>query len=374
MDWLYQLLGSMLYGFSVVMGNSYALALILYALVFKIVFLPFTIKQQKNQIKMANLTPKIELIKAKYRGRNDRVTLQKMQQEIMELQQREGASMLGGCLPMLIQFPIIIFLYEVIRNPLSHICGVTKEGWDTLFQRFESLYANGHLAINEGKTAADMAAAIGQDQIQIISFARKNAHLYDGNFFEGITNGRPIPDMTLFGLDLGHTPNELFSNLTLWFLVFIPVLAAALQWLTMFLTKKWNGNANQLATTDAQSQTSMKMMDIIFPLMTLWIAFSFSALMGLYWIFQSVLAIIQTFIISRAMPLPKFTEEQLKQMRREQKAVEKAQKKALKNQKYRSLHYIDEDDYDELPEIKTEETKKTNAGMLNGNDLPNIKD
>ena len=61
-------------------------------------------------------------------------------------------------------------------------------------------------------------------------------------------------------------------------------------------------------------------------------------------------------------------------MRREQKAVEKAQKKALKNQKYRSLHYIDEDDYDELPEIKTEESKKTNAGMLNGNDLPNIKD
>ena len=66
MDWLYELLGHVLYGFSCIMpAQSYALALILYALVFKIVFLPFTIKQQKNQIKMAKLAPKIEVIKAK---------------------------------------------------------------------------------------------------------------------------------------------------------------------------------------------------------------------------------------------------------------------------------------------------------------------
>ena len=368
----------MLYGFSWIMGNSYALALILYALVFKLVFLPFAIKQQKNQVKMANLTPKIELIKAKYRGRNDRATMQKMQQEIMELQQREGVSMFGGCLPLLIQFPIIIFLYNVIRNPLSYICGVTQEGWDTLFQRFEGMYASGQLAIAEGKTAADMAAMIGQDQLQIISFAKQNAHLYEGDLFEGvITNGRPIPDLSLFGVELGHTPNEVFGNWALWALILIPVLAAAFQWLTMFLSKRWNGNANQVAAGgDAQTQASMKMMDIVFPLMTLWMAFSFTALMGLYWIFQSVLAIVQTFVISRVMPLPKFTDEQLKQMRREQKAVEKAQKKVLKNQKYRSLHYIDEDDYDDLPEVKqnTPAEKSSNSGMLTGNDLPNIKD
>ncbi|MBO7305063.1 MAG: YidC/Oxa1 family membrane protein insertase, partial [Clostridia bacterium] len=86
MDWLFNLLGHVLYGFSCIFNNSYALALILYALVFKIVFLPFTIKQQKNQIKMAKLAPKIEVIKAKYKGRTDQVSKQKLQQEIMELQ------------------------------------------------------------------------------------------------------------------------------------------------------------------------------------------------------------------------------------------------------------------------------------------------
>ena len=88
LNWLYNLLGTLLYWFSSITGGSYALALLLYALVFKILFLPFSIKQQKNQIKMAKLTPKIELIKAKYKGRTDRPTTQKMQQEIMELQRK----------------------------------------------------------------------------------------------------------------------------------------------------------------------------------------------------------------------------------------------------------------------------------------------
>ena len=72
--------------------------------------------------------PKIELIRAKYKGRTDQPTMQKQQQEIMELQQKEGYNPMSGCLPLLIQMPIIIFLYNVIRNPLSHICRISDEG------------------------------------------------------------------------------------------------------------------------------------------------------------------------------------------------------------------------------------------------------
>ena len=125
LDWLYELIGTMLSWFSSLFGGQYVFGLLLYALLFKLLFLPFSIKQQKNQIKMAQLTPKIELIKAKYRGRTDQVTMQKQQQEIMELQQKEGYNPLSGCLPLLLQFPIIIFLYEVIRGPLSYICGLS---------------------------------------------------------------------------------------------------------------------------------------------------------------------------------------------------------------------------------------------------------
>ena len=104
--------------------GNYALTLLLFTLLFKVVLLPLGIKQQKNQIAMAKLTPKIEAIKAKYRGRTDQATLRKQQEEIMELQQKEGYSMFSGCLPLLIQMPIIIFLYNVIRRPLSFIMNI----------------------------------------------------------------------------------------------------------------------------------------------------------------------------------------------------------------------------------------------------------
>ena len=110
----------MLSAFSTLFGGKYVFALLLYALIFKILFLPFSIKQQKSSIKMAKLAPKIELIKAKYKGRTDAPTKQKMQQEIMALQQKEGYSPLSGCLPLLLQFPIIIFLYQVIYRRYRH--------------------------------------------------------------------------------------------------------------------------------------------------------------------------------------------------------------------------------------------------------------
>ena len=356
MDWLYELLGHVLYGFSCIMpAQSYALALILYALVFKIVFLPFTIKQQKNQIKMAKLAPKIEVIKAKYNGRTDQVSKQKMQQEIMELQQREGASPFAGCLPMLLQFPIIIWLYKVIRMPLSYICGMDQPGWNTLFYRLA----------NSGVTA-DQIDALKGDQLQIISLIKSSGIEYS----DLVT--RDIPNLNLFGLNLGDKPS-LTAGWPLILVCLIPVVAAALQWLTMYVTRKWN-STQQLTQGDAQTNMSMKMMDFMMPLMTLFITFSFSALMGLYWIFQSGLAILQTFILSRVMPLPHYTEEELKAMKKEQKQAEKAQKQALKgNVKYKSLHFIDEEDYDTLPTVKTNESDaKKNASLYS--DRPELKD
>ncbi len=346
--WLYGPIGSMLSWFSSLFGGSYALALLLYALLFKLLFLPFSIKQQKNQIKMARLTPKIELIKAKYRGRNDQPTMQKMQQEIMELQQREGYSPLSGCLPMLLQLPIIIFLYDIIRNPLTHIAKFSGETITAIRD-----------AIGE--------AAASVDEIGLISLINGNLDKLDG-VVEGF-NASAIPNFDFFGImNLAHTPD--IMNIS--WLVAIPVLAAAFTWLSMWLSRRWNGNAGAVAGQDAQTAASMRIMDLVMPLMTLFIAFGFSGMLGLYWIYQSALGILQSFILSRTMPLPKYTEEELKEMRKAQKAAEKAQRQALKSQpKYRSLHYIDEDDYEELPTVKSQNnTKKTGGGI----EPPEIKD
>ena len=351
-DWLYELLGSIIAWFSNTLGGGYyVVGIFFYALLFKLVLIPFTIKQQQNQIAMAKLTPKIELIKAKYKGRNDQPTMQKMQQEIMELQQAEGYNPLSGCLPLLIQFPIIILLYNVIRNPLSYIC---------------KLADSDVIAIN-ALFGGDANAAIKSiDQMALVSKISNNAGAVDLSAYDL----SKLPDFTFFGVgDLGSKP-EIISWLAL-----IPIIAAALTWLSMFLSKKWNGSANvaqeQQTQQNAQMQQSTKMMELMMPAMTLFMAFGFSSMMGIYWIYQSALGILQTFLMSKFMPIPRYTEEELKAMRKAQKQAEKAQRQALKVQpKVRSLHYIDEDDYDTLPEVKPvgKNTKKADTS------LPDIQD
>ena len=344
-DWIYEFIGNMLAWFSSLFGGKYVFGLLLYALIFKLLFLPFSIKQQKNQIKMAALAPKIELIKAKYKGRTDQPTMQKQQQEIMELQQKEGYNPLSGCLPLLLQFPIIIFLYKIIRGPLSYICGLDA----TAINSIKSVI---------GSTQADEIILVGEINKYIAGGGTGLAE-----FEAALTK---LPDLTLFGTDLSATPS--LANLS--WLVVVPVLAAALTWLSMWLTRKWNANpATQ--PQDAQANASMKMMDLMMPAMTLWMAFSFSGMMGIYWIYQSALGILQSFIISRAMPLPKFSEEDLKEMRKAQKEAEKAARNAAKNApKVRSLHYIDDEDYDSLPELKSDE--KSDKKITGEMDMPEI--
>ena len=379
-EWLYRFLGAMLSFFESFTGG-YAFALLLYALVFKVVFLPFSIKQQKNQIAMAKLAPKIEVIKAKYKGRTDQRTMQKQQQEIMELQQKEGYSPLSGCLPLLIQLPLIMLLYTVINNPLSYIAKPTEAFADT---NKDEIILNVYKEVTLDDADVNALESLPKgSEIKVINAIYKYIDDADGILANTETldtreeriakieslglDFETIPDFKFFGVNLAETP----SLKSISILCLIPVLAAAAQWVSMWLTRKFNGNP-QMQAQDAQTQASMRMMDIMFPAMTLFMAFSFSGMLGLYWTFQALLGLLQSFILAKAMPLPKFTEEEMKEMRKAQKEAEKAQREIAKSQpKYRALHYIDDADYDVLPDApKSEATKEKH---IDG-DIPEIKD
>lgn len=280
LSWIYDLLGTLLSWFSSLFGGKYVFALLLYALLFKLVFLPFAIKQQKSQIAMAKFAPEMERIQAKYRGKTDEVSMQRQQQELIELQQREGFSPLSGCLPVLLQLPIITFLYNVIRGPLSYIC---------------KLSADEIIQIKAIITAAGITPAA--DEIGLVA----NIQALGVEIFEGIDLSK-LPDFTLLGTNLARTPS--FSELSLLWL--IPILAAALTWLSSVLIRKWN-NPGAATEQNQQMNSTMNTMNIMMPLMTLWMTFSFSGMLGVYWIYQSALGIIQSFILAKAMPLPKRT-------------------------------------------------------------------
>ena len=365
-DWLLRGMGIVLAWIEGWSG-SYVVALIFYALIFKLLFSFFSIKQHKNQIKVAKLAPKIAIIKEKYKGRNDQATLRKQQEEILELQRVEGYNPLSGCLPLLIQLPIIILLYSVIREPLYWLMGMDNATVEALFAY-----------VKEQINPATGVAFNPVDQIELIGAIRTLMDDTLGATFamqiEEICQTSVFPNFYLWGMDLSMTPN--LGNFNL--LVIIPVLAAAFQWLTMFITRKFQGNTQMAAAggDNAQSQLSLKIMDLIMPLMTLFIAFSFSAMLGVYWVIQSVFGIVQIVILHVCMPIPKYTEEEIKAMRKAQRQAEKTQKNIIKTQpKYKSLHYIDDDDYDDLPTISTDApSAKASSNALSAQDKPEIKD
>lgn len=403
MKWIYNLLGSLLSFFDRITG-SYALALLFYALIFKILFLPFSIKQQKNQIAMAKLTPKIELIKAKYKGRTDQPTMQRQQQEIMELQQKEGYSPMAGCLPLLLQLPLIMLLYAVIQNPLSYIAktssvidsyndGIASDSYtvedipESIRDRYDDIvvkYDENGTAILTRKeiTKADIVAEVWRDLngSDYDSGKRLEISLINSIYNTVETDGGYVDTLYAIGLDYNTIPNFKFLGVNLAeepsikklnVLTLIPFLAAVASWFSMWLTRKLN-NTGLNAMQDGQTRSSMMIMDLMMPMMTLFIAFSFSGMLGIYWVLQSILGLLQSLILSFFMPIPKFTPEQIKAINKAKKDAEKEAKRVLKeNPKHKSLHYIDEDDYDELPDVKV---KESDDNPFTGSGVPEIKD
>ena len=327
--------------FNKISGGHYLISLFLFALAIKLITLPFGIKQQKTQIKGAMLRPKMMMIEKKYAGRNDRVTQQKKQQEMMELQQKEGYSPLSGCLPLLIQFPILIALYRIIRMPLKYCVGLTD---DVVRNLYNALYPD-HV-VEAFKKIPDAA------HIEMIGQLKEQPDVLREIAGIGVEK---LPNYNIFGqINLGLRPafnvaEKLDGNKWNLFLLIIPFLCGGLALLTTWLSRKLNDNGlnQQMAQ---QQKTSMFLMNITMPLLQLWIAFGVSGAVGVYWVYTSILGIIQILVLAKVMPLPKYTDEEIRMMQREMKKNGGPGQRTItgtsvdENGKPKSLHYVDDDD------------------------------
>lgn len=354
--------------------GNYALSLLLFTIIIKLVFVPFGIKQQKNQIKMAALRPKEEVIRKKYAGRTDQATMQKMQQEIMELQQKENVSPFGGCAPMIVQLVVIMSVYYIIRQPLTYICGM---GAETLIELANTL----GLTVNGAAVTTSNFASF--DQINAIAAIEPQLEtLLQVPQYEALSK---IPNLNFCGLNLGITPMSVWTGFTsstevtglgvptIWNVIayaIIPVGCFLLQVGTMKLTRKFTYQSP--TTQDAQTGCSMKIMDWTMPLMSLFFCFSFSSAIGLYWIYSNVLSFVQTVLLAKLMPVPKVTDEDIKKAEKEMKAKGYDTKKA-NLPRVRSLHHIDDEDYESLPEVESE-VKGASQTLLNGEKVPTKND
>lgn len=313
--------------------QNYTLALLLYALVLQIIMcLVFGIRQQKNMIKQASLRPYEVILRKKYAGRNDQVTMKKYQDEISALYQKEGYSPLGGCLPMIIQLIVIFPLYEVVRRPLEFITGLSGEacgiiarafGVDTATNAYQISLAS-HIKGFSGNWAEKIVAVPSETAGQwIVSPEQASATIAQ---LENL-NLRFLPDSTLFGTELGIRPWDAFGQ-SYWWLILIPIVNLGLTYLAQFISKKLSYQSAQQDPSTQGAMGSMNIMLYTMPLMSMFFTFTFPAAIGVYWIFRTILNSLQQFILAKAMPYPKFTDEDIKRIEKELKVNKKKKPKA----------------------------------------------
>ena len=323
-----------------IVGNQYILALFVFAVIIEVLLLPFGIKQQKNSIKQAKMRPKEMAIRKKYAGRDDQPTKQKMTQEIQELYQKEGFNPMAGCLPLLIQFPIIIILYNIVLNPLRYICGLSA---DTITQMVPVVNSFGY---------SFSATSVATRNVDMMS-AIRNILSTDPNAFSGIAGFNigleDLPNLMIFGnanLDLGIQPA--FNTAAGRWLLWVPVLT----FLVYFASMKLNHKLSYQPTTadDPAMGCSNKMMDWTMPLMSVFITFGVPAAIGVYWIFKSIIGVIKQWILKKAMPLPVFTEEDYKAAEKEMNVRPDKAPKNKSGRVVRSLHHIDDEDFEDTRE------------------------
>ena len=386
LDKLLSWIGTALRAITTIMPfNNYILTLCVFAIIMEIVFLPFGIKQHKNSLKQAMLKPKEMAIRKKYAGRNDQATMQKLNQEIQELYQQENYNPLSGCLPLLIQFPVLIVLYWVVVNPMKYVLACSD---DFIRVMHAIVRAEGHTVASNGSIQL----------LNKITDMVENGQLTETVLAKYVTNPAPAWEkieyivnnplkFNIGSLNLGEIPSFQFwtfgSDVNLWLLLLVPVLTFVVYFFSMRLNRKFSFQPTQNAD-EKQQACSNTMMDVTMPLMSVYITFIVPAAIGVYWIFKSILGVLKQFILSRVMPFPKFTEEDFKAAEKEMAG--KQPKKIQKSEnagKVRSLHHIDDEDYDEQgnfkpieKEVKSEKSEESanNSNMSRGTTLKDESD
>ena len=271
--------------------GSYGMAIILFTLVVKLIMLPFQMKSKKSMMRMSRMNGKIQEIQKKYANNQA-----KMQEEMQKLYTEEGINPMSGCLWSFLPLPILLALYSIMRQPITHFMMLSESVVQELVDKVTA-------------TGMDMSAIVQmKDGVAIVKDGITQLQPYGQiNLVKAITSQVPEAvsgldkwinlDYNFLGLDLAATPSTGFSNFSFTWavigLILIPILAGGFQLLMTKVTM------TQQPQPEGAGAGSTKMMMYMMPLMSVYIAFIMPAALGIYWIAQSVFSLIQEVILGK---------------------------------------------------------------------------
>lgn len=270
--------------------HNYGVSVILFALVVNLVLLPFMAKSKKSTMRTTRLQPRLEELKRKHEGNQ-----QKLNEETMKLYREEKISPTGGCVWSLIPFPILIALYSVIRQPLGRMMGIAAKDVKAITE---------WAAQNAGYVASANARSNSYAEIAVTDAIHNHwdaAVNALGTFGDKLMN----LDYSFLGMNLGAIPewkiwefdwSDTATALPKLGLFFIPLIAAFLSWASMKISQSTNPAP---VTANNAAASSMKMMNVFMPIMSIWICFVMPAALGVYWIANSVLGIARDYFLTK---------------------------------------------------------------------------
>ena len=298
---IYNMLFNLIYG--IFQSGSLGVAIILFTVLVKLVLFPLMIKQQKSSYKMQQLQPEMNKIREKYKNKKDQMSQQKMAYEMQEFQKKHGISMMGGCLPLLLQLPILYALFYIFQQAYMYvdvialnyneiansILAIPVELRMDVFQPYAQAFVDTYKL-----TSFDMN--VTQDVVMLVN----DLKLADWNniISQLGTSAQPLTPLLevknqieyFMGIPLVYKAGLGFPG------IFIPILAAATTWLQSKIMMKntpSSGNPNDPAM--AMNRSMMYMMPIMMGFMTI----TMPAGLGLYWTISNLFTIGQQLLLNK---------------------------------------------------------------------------
>ena len=285
MDWLYQF------------TDNYGLALIIFAILVKVILLYPSAKSKKSSMKMSRLQPRVQAIQKKYEGDQ-----QKANEAVQALYKEEGVKMGGGCLWSFLPLLILLPLYAVVRQPIQYMLHETVEVAEQIVATIKE---------------ADISL-FGKNEYYDQMIAAAHLGEYADQFKDIVSNPKTLEGVkfSFLGIDLGAIPNWKFwkwsfeNKAEIWPTiggVLIALMSCGSQIVSMLVSQKMN---NSLVTDEkglqdketakkSQAAQSGKIMMWMMPLMSLWIGFTIPAALSLYWFAQGIIALIIDVILTK---------------------------------------------------------------------------
>lgn len=270
-NFISSVLGSVIRVIYNLVGQNYLISLLIFTVLTKLLLFPLMLKQLKSTEGIQRIAPEDKKLREKYK--DDPV---KLNQEITKLYADNKISPMAGCLLPIIQIPIIIAMFYVVKQPLTYIAQMDQATMNT----YTAQYLN-----------------VEPDQV-----TDKIAKQYEIN----IAKEYNLMDLSITSkISLGDTPKDAFSKdetkrVSKWTLV-IPVLSLLFSYLSNFITT-WLAKRNNTAKNLSEDQAEMqKSMNVMMPILSAYISFAWPLALGVYWLFGSILGIGQQFLIDKLM-------------------------------------------------------------------------